>query len=167
MPTICKIVNHYIATTKLNFRTELQTPEDWTKDWQHLRERYPWLVATVDERVVGVAYAGPWKARSAYDWSTESTVYVDPTAQRRGVGRALYERLFSLLDAQGYRTTLAVIALPNPASIGIHESFGFRPVGVLRSVGFKLGTWCDVGFWQRLHEHSDAAPSAVRPLPGP
>jgi len=162
MPAFCKIVNHYIATTTLNFRTQAQTPDEWLKEWQRLRERYPWLVATVDAAVVGLAYAGPWKARSAYDWSAEVTVYVADGARRQGIGKALYERLLAILDAQGYRTELAVVALPNPASVALHEFFGFRPAGVLQAVGFKFDAWCDVGFWQRQGKSIDAKPGPIR-----
>jgi len=88
MPAVCTIVNHYIETSTVNFRTEPQEPQEWTDDLVRLRERYPWLVAEVDGEVAGIAYAGPWKARNAYDWTAESTVYVSPRHQRgvRGLG---------------------------------------------------------------------------------
>lgn len=78
MPAVCDIVNHYIETSTVNFRTEPQTPQEWTQDLLHLQERYPWLVAEVDGEIAGIAYAGPWKARNAYDWTAESTVYISP-----------------------------------------------------------------------------------------
>jgi phosphinothricin acetyltransferase len=162
MPAVCNIINHYIATTTYNFRTSPQTPEEWLADWTHWHERYPWLVAMRDGRVIGIAYAAPWKARAAYDWCTEVTVYVANDCVRQGVGHRLYERLFSLIDRQGYHTQVAVIALPNEASVAVHEAFGFRHAGTLREVGYKHGGWRDVGFWQRRTGLSDEPAGAIR-----
>mgnify|MGYP001578819294 CR=1 FL=1 len=149
LPAVCEIVNHYIATTAINFRTDPQTLAEWVADWTAFRARYPWLVAVRDDRVVGLAHAGPFKPRAAYDWCAEVTVYVAPGEGRRGIGRRLYERLFERMDAQGFRSQVAVIALPNDPSVALHEAFGFRHAGTLRGAGYKLGAWRDVGFWQR------------------
>ena len=150
MPSFAAIVNYFIETTTVNFRTNPQRPDEWRDDWKLLSERYPWLVAQDGSEIVGLAYAGPWKAREAYGWSAESTVYVANGQHRRGIGRLLCNRLLAILDAQGYRSTIGVIALPNLASVAMHEACGFRYTGTLASVGFKHGQWCDVGFWQRL-----------------
>lgn len=167
MAAVCDIVNHYIAGTTYNFRTSPQTPEDWIADWTRCHKRYPWLVATIDGRVVGVAYAGPWKPRAAYDWCAEVTVYVAHDCTRRGIGRRLYERLFALIDQQGFHSQVALIALPNPASVAVHEAFGFRHVGTLREVGYKHGGWRDVGFWQRCPGGSGEPAGAISPVPDP
>jgi len=155
---VCEIVNHYIAHTTWNFRLEPQTESDWLADWSANRARYPWLVASVDETVAGVAYTGPWKRRAAYDWSAEVTVYVAEDLQHLGVGRALYSRLLPMLDQLGFRTAVAVIALPNPGSVALHEAHGFHHVGTLPEIGFKHGKWVDVGFWHRRGELPSAAP---------
>ncbi|MBI2901104.1 MAG: N-acetyltransferase [Planctomycetes bacterium] len=165
MAAVCEIINHYIAATTFNFRTSPQTPDEWIADWTQYDTRYPWLVATRDERVVGIAYATPWKARAAYDWCAEVTVYVAHDCARQGVGRLLYERLFPLLDQQGYHTQVAAIALPNDPSVGVHEAFGFRHVGTLREVGYKQGGWRDVGFWQRRTGSSTQPAAAILPVP--
>lgn len=110
--------------------------------------RLPWLVA-IDEGVVGFAYAAPHRTRAAYRWSVDVSVYLHASARGRGIGRALYGELFPLLSELGYVSAFAGIALPNPASIALHESFGFVPVGTYRDVGFKHGRWHDVGWWQR------------------
>jgi phosphinothricin acetyltransferase len=107
-------------------------------------------VAVVDDRVVGVAYAGPWNERAAYRWTVESTVYVEESAHRRGVGDALYTELLDRLRRQGFHSAVAVIALPNDPSVRLHERHGFAQVGELREAGFKHGAWHDVGFWQCL-----------------
>lgn len=148
-PEICALVNRYIESTTFNFRTEPQTPGEWIEEWSVGRADYPWLVATFDGCIAGVAYAGSWKGRPAYDWCAEVTVYVAQDVQRTGIGGALYRRLLELLDGQGYRTEVAVITLPNEPSVSFHEAYGFRHAGVLTGVGYKHGEWLDVGFWQR------------------
>ena len=164
MTSFADIVNYYIETTAINFRTAPQSPAEWRDDWKLLSDRYPWLVAVDSGTVVGLAYACPWKPRNAYDWSAESTVYVANGLARRGVGRILYERLLTTLDAQGYRSTIGVIAQPNEASVALHEAFGFRHVGTLEAVGFKHGQWRDVGFWQRQSPSAGASPGELLPV---
>lgn len=158
MAAVCEIVNHYIVTSWANFRTEPQTADEWTEQFEAGRERHPWLVAEVDGVVAGIAYASPWRPRAAYGWTVETTVYLAPGQGGRGLGRALYERLLPLLAAQGYRSAVATIALPNPASVRLHEACGFTAVGVLRDAGFKLGAWHDIGYWQAHLRADDAAP---------
>jgi phosphinothricin acetyltransferase len=108
---------------------------------------YPWLVLEEEGRVLGYAYAGRHQARAAYRWSVDVTVYVRNGFHRRGIGRALYERLFEILRRQGFRMAYAGIALPNEGSVGLHEAMGFALVGVYRDVGWKQGGWRDVGWW--------------------
>ena len=123
--------------------------------------RYPWLVAELDGAVAGYAYAGPHRARAAYRWSTDVTVYVSAAHHRRGVGRALYTQLFALLVEQGYYEAGAGITLPNDASVALHESLGFRPIGVYQDIAFKFGAWRDVGWWQKtLRPHVPDTPPA-------
>lgn len=123
----------------------------------------PWLVCAEGEGVLGYAYAGPFRARPAYRWTVESTVYVHAGQRRRGVARALMTALLGLLELQGLRTVVAGIALPNEASAALHEALGFTHAGTFRSVGHKLGRWWDVGFWQRgLGELADT-PDEPRP----
>ncbi len=109
---------------------------------------YPWLVAELDGEVAGYAYGSEHRVRACYRWAADVTVYVSPAHQRRGLGRALYEALLSLLTRQGVYMACAGITLPNDASVALHEAVGFRPVGVYRAIGFKHGSWRDVGWWQ-------------------
>jgi L-amino acid N-acyltransferase YncA len=127
--------------------------------------QYPWLVAEAGGDVLGYAYAAQHRTRAAYRWSTDVSVYLADHARGRGLGRALYTALLDLLTAQGYANAFAGIALPNPASIGLHESLGFVAIGVYRAVGWKLGRWHDVGWWQRRLTTSDAAPRTPIPMP--
>jgi L-amino acid N-acyltransferase YncA len=108
----------------------------------------PYLVYDRGGEVLGFAYASKHRERAAYRWSVDVSVYVHERARRHGVGRALYTSLFALLRLQGFYAAHAGITLPNPASVGLHEALGFIPVGVYRSVGYKMGAWHDVGWWQ-------------------
>jgi L-amino acid N-acyltransferase YncA len=111
-------------------------------------ERYPWLVAVAENgEVVGYAYAGKHRERAAYRWSVDFTAYLATSARGRGIGTALYRALVALCQTLGYYRAFAAITLPNEASVGLHEKIGFKPIGVYRRVGFKLGIWHDVGWW--------------------
>lgn len=112
-------------------------------------ERLPWLVWDEAGVVLGYAYASAYRARAAYDRTVETTVYVGRGAQGRGVGRRLYAALLDRLIAAGFTQALGVIALPNEASVALHEAMGFRQVARLERVGCKFGRWLDVGYWQR------------------
>jgi L-amino acid N-acyltransferase YncA len=109
-----------------------------------------WFVAELGGTVAGYAYGSPHRSREAYRSSCDVAVYVDPGFARQGVGRALYGVLFPHLKAAGYHAAFAGIALPNPGSIGLHEAMGFTPIGIYREVGWKMGGWRDVGWWQNL-----------------
>ena len=128
---------------------------------------FPWLIAELDDAVAGYAYASQHHARASYRWSADVTVYVAHAYHRRGVARALYERLLDLITGQGYYEACAGITLPNDASVGLHESLGFRPIGVYRDIAFKFGAWRDVGWWQKtLREHApDRSPDEPSPPP--
>ena len=159
-----EIVNHYIETTAINFHDRPQSEDDWEATWQVLHERYPFIVADKDGVLGGIAYASPWKLRGAYDWTCEVTVYVRAGHERQGIGRALSARMLEILQAQGYRAVVAVIALPNDASVALHESLGYEHAGTLRNLGFKLGAWRDVSFWQLAFGDPDVAPEPVKPV---
>jgi phosphinothricin acetyltransferase len=127
----------------------------------------PWIVACDRDRVVGYAYAAPFRHRAAYRWSAESSVYIAESARGQGVGRLLYDDLIAIVTDLGYTTLFAGITLPNPASIRLHESVGFTPIGVFRQAGYKYRAWHDVGWWQRLLAVRPADPPAPLPwLPG-
>ena len=110
--------------------------------------QYPWLVCEIESQVAGYAYASAFRARYAYQWTAETTVYVHPGFQRRGVSTGLYHSLIALLRQQGYCNAIGVIALPNPGSIRAHEAVGFNKLGVFENVGYKAGSWRDTGWWQ-------------------
>jgi phosphinothricin acetyltransferase len=127
---------------------------------------HPWLVAERDGQVAGYAYATSHRARAAYRWAVDVSVFIDSDYRRLGVGRALYGALFDLLRRQRILVACAGIALPNDASLGLHESFGFVPVGVYRRIGWKAGAWRDVSWWQLvLSELADGGPPPEPLLP--
>ncbi|HSS33517.1 MAG TPA: arsinothricin resistance N-acetyltransferase ArsN1 family B [Solirubrobacterales bacterium] len=125
---------------------------------------HPWLVAEDGGEVVGYAYACPFQERPAYRWSASVSVYVAAERAGQGLGRALYTELLAGLRRQGFRNACAGITLPNPASVGLHESLGFELVGVNREVGWKHGAWRDVGWW---HLQLAPAPAGEPPEPLP
>lgn len=148
---IAEIYNHYVAQTVITFEEEaVSAPEMVRRIEDAGSASLPWLVAEREGKVVGYAYATPWRARSAYRFSVEVTVYVDPDCPRMGIGRRLYDELLPKLKARGAHAAFGVIALPNDASVALHERFGFAKVAHLKEVGWKFGRWIDVGYWQRL-----------------
>ena len=129
---------------------------------------YPWIVATTGEGddggVIGYAYATRFRERAAYRYVVETSIYVADTAQRQGAGRLLYEALIDTLRAQGFIHAIGSLALPNDASISLHEAVGFRRTGVYREVGYKHGRWIDVGLWQCELNEPGVPPVEPRPF---
>jgi phosphinothricin acetyltransferase len=138
------VVEHSIASFEL-------VPPDEAEMARRLRSGsgLPWLVAAYGDQVAGYAYASRFRHRPAYRWSVETSVYVADAYAGRGVGKGLMAELLARLGADGYVMAFAAIALPNPVSERLHESLGFRPVGVFRDVGFKHGGWRDVAWWSK------------------
>ena len=124
----------------------------------------PWLVLEEEGTVVGYAYAAPHNERWAYRWSVNTAIYIRGTHHRRGAGRALYATLFDVLRHLGYYKAVAGITLPNPASVGLHEAMGFERVGVYRDIGYKLGAWRDVGWYEAPIQPASADPREPRPI---
>jgi phosphinothricin acetyltransferase len=145
---IADVYAPYVRDTATSFETEAPDAAELALRIERIGSHYPWLAASSDGRIVGYAYACENRSRRAYRWSVDTAVYLDESAQRRGIGRELYRRLFALLRAQGYVNAFAGVTLPNVASVGLHESMGFALIGVYRRVGYKLGAWHDVGWWQ-------------------
>jgi L-amino acid N-acyltransferase YncA len=136
-----------VTDTVISFEFEPPSVDEMRQRIEVTLQRYPWLVCERQGRLLGYAYAGAHGSRAAYQWSVDVSVYVHEDARRTGVGRALYASLFAALDLQGFYNAYAGATLPNPASVGLHESVGFRQVGVYRGVGYKLGEWHDVVWW--------------------
>jgi L-amino acid N-acyltransferase YncA len=169
---IAEIYRPIVDSTTISFETAPPDGEEMARRIVETTLEHPWLVCEIGGRIAGYAYATKHRVRSAYKWSVDTSVYVDASFRQGGVGRGLYQSLFAILSAQGYFNAFAGIALPNPASVGLHEAVGFTKIGVYQRVGYKFGEWRDVGWWQlelKAHEQSPAEPltiEAVRALPG-
>lgn len=153
-----------VSATAISFEEAPPTQEDIAARIRETVKQTPWLVCERGEAFQGYAYAGKFRARPAYQWTAEVTVYVSPEHQGQGVASRLYRSLFDALTLQGFRTAVAGIALPNPASVALHERFGFEEVGVFPKVGYKLGRWHDVGWWRKPLGDYEPAPYPPRPL---
>jgi len=144
-----------VRDTAISFELEPPTPAQMRTRIESTLAQFPWLVCESDRGIDGYAYASRHRERAAYQWSADVSVYVTANRRGRGLGRGLYTPLLGMLQDLGYYSALAGIALPNPASVGLHEAMGFWPIGIYRNIGYKLGAWHDVGWWQlRLREYS-------------
>jgi L-amino acid N-acyltransferase YncA len=146
---IARIYNYYIQNTVITFEEEpvsAQVMATRVAEVQGLS--LPWLVADVDNATVGYAYATKWKARSAYRYSVETTIYLEHGCEGHGIGTTLYSGLVSILRQLGIHVAIGGAALPNEASAALHEKLGFEHVATFPQVGFKQGKWVDVAYWQ-------------------
>lgn len=161
-PVVAAIYEPIVRDTSISFEIEPPDAGEIARRISEDMPAYPWFVAADDDAVVGYAYATRHRARPAYRWAVDVSVYVESTQHRRGVGRQLYDTLMEVLTSQGYRNAFAGIALPNPASVGLHESVGFEYVGTFASVGWKHRRWHDVAWWQRSLGTGDGPPGEIR-----
>ena len=155
---VAEIYSPFVSGSATSFEVVAPDAAEIRKRIMEITHRYPWLVFEGDGAVLGYAYASQHRTRQAYQWSTDVSVYIHESARKRHVGRALYTALFELLRRQGYFNAYAGITLPNPASVGLHESMGFTTVGVYSRVGFKFGNWHDV-VWLQLRLSEQARPA--------
>jgi len=153
-----------VRDTAISFETEPPSAQVMAARIETTLPTHPWLVAVRDSDVVGYAYASEHAQRGAYRWSVNVSAYLAEAARGQGVGRRLYGALIPTLKAQGFRSAFAGIALPNDASVGLHEAVGFEPLGVYREVGFKLGQWRDVGYWRLSLTQGEGAPADPAPF---
>lgn len=148
---IARIYSHYILNSTITFEEQAVGEAEIADRMREVQTRsLPYVVAEENGRVVGFAYAGHWVGRSAYRFSVETTVYIDPDFKGQGLGTQLYESLIRDLRDKKIHAVIAIIALPNAASIALHEKFGFEKVAHFRDVGRKFGRWIDVGYWELI-----------------
>ena len=139
----------YVENTGVSFEDHPPESRSFRTRIEQMMEKLPWLVAEVDGKVVGYAYAAPHRVRAAYSWSTEFSVYIGSQYRHQGVGALLYQRLVTLVQRQGYRNVYALITLPNQAAVELHRKLGFTELEVRHHAGYKLGRWYDV-LWMEL-----------------
>jgi len=151
---ICGIYNHYVRETIVTFEEQPVLPAEMAERIVRVTATHPWLVEEHDGRLRGYAYASVWRPRASYRYSTEGTIYLAPDCVGRSLGTALYGDLLSLVRAAGAHTIVGALALPNPASVALHEKLGFEKAAELREVGRKFDRWIDVGYWQLMLERA-------------
>ncbi|WNO54420.1 GNAT family N-acetyltransferase [Stakelama saccharophila] len=166
---IAEIYAPYVTNGHVSFESEAPGAETMRARMAKHGGFYPWLVATIGEdggmpRIVGYAYAAPFRDRPAYRYIVEASIYVSQEDTRRGVGRLLYGALMDTLRAQDFTRAVAVLALPNEASIRLHEAVGFHRAGAIGEAGFKRNQWIDIGFWVCKLNDSALPPQEPRPF---
>jgi phosphinothricin acetyltransferase len=161
---IAAIYAPYCETTVISFEEAAPDADEMARRVAAIGSTRPWIVLEDEGVVIGYAYASAHHERAAYRWAVSTAIYVNRGHHRRGAGRALYTTLFALLRALGYRQATAGITLPNPASVALHAAFGFAPVGVYRQIGYKMGGWHDVGWYQVEIQPMSAQPQEPRSI---
>ena len=166
-PAIAAIYAPYCTDSRISFEEAApHAPEMARRIAGDRPGMHPWLVAELCSGIAGYAASSPFRTRPAYRWSVETGLYLDPRAQGQGIGRLLLSTLLELLERQGYVSAIGAIALPNRASVALHEKLGFDRVGTYRGTGFKHGQWLDVGLWQRDLAPRTNSPAEPRPYAG-
>ena len=148
---VAHIYNYYVENTVITFEEHAVAASEMSARIAEVQSQgFPWLVAEADGSIVGYCYASRWKTRSAYRHSVESTIYLKNGSNGRGIGKTLYSALLAILRRQGIHAVMGGAALPNAASVALHESLGFERVATFRQVGFKHDQWVDVAYWQLI-----------------
>jgi L-amino acid N-acyltransferase YncA len=145
---ITAIYNYYIENTIITFEEEMISVSEMASRIEAISIKYPFLVYEENGTIAGYAYATPWKVRSAYRYSAENTIYLHPDAKGKGIGSALFQKFLDEINKTGLHALIGGIALPNNASVALHEKFGFKKVAQFEETGFKFGKWIDVGYWE-------------------
>ena len=161
---VLAIYGPYCDSTTVSFEIAAPTTAQMSERIQRIMVQHPWVVAEIDGEVAGYVYASQHRERAAYRWMVDVAVYVSPAHRRRNLGKALYSCLFEVLRDQGYFKAFAGITLPNAASVRLHEAVGFRSLAVYKGVGYKLGQWLDVGWWQLDLQPKTENPAEPRPF---
>lgn len=149
-PQICEIYNHYVESTVITFEEDSISAAAMSRRILDVTTALPWLVTEINGSIAGYAYAIAWKSRSAYRLSVESAIYLRPESTGRGIGRELYEALIADLRERRLHCVIGGIALPNAASVALHERLGFKKIGRFPEVGWKQDKWVDVGYWELI-----------------
>lgn len=145
---ICAIYNYHVANTIVTFEEAMVTENEMAQRIKNISLKFPWLVCEKDQVIAGYAYAFEWRARSAYRYAAEATVYIHEDFKGKGIGTVLYTNLIKEMKALSFHSLIGGISLPNHASIALHEKLHFKKVAHFEQVGFKLNHWIDVGYWQ-------------------
>ena len=161
---ISQIYRPIVEESSISFESKAPNEEEIKEKIHKLMPKYPWLVLEYNNLIAGYTYASPHRSRHAYQWSVESSVYIDPLYYQMGIGKALYMALFAILKHQGFFNIYAGIGIENAGSIAFHEACGFELVGVYKNVGYKFGAWHNVGWWSLLLNEYVDNPEKPKPL---
>ena len=161
---VLEIYGPFCESSPVSFEVVAPSVDEMRSRIEKISRQYPWLICEVGGQVAGYVYASQHRERAAYRWNVDVAAYVGPNYRRRRLGQALYSTLFSILRRQGYFKAFAGITMPNEASVRLHESVGFKPIAIYRGVGYKLGRWLDVGWWQYELQPEMANPPEPLPL---
>ncbi|MBX9736814.1 MAG: GNAT family N-acetyltransferase [Phycisphaerales bacterium] len=176
-PAIAALTNRYITGSAVHFAYQPVTAEGLRNAWLETRATFPYVVAEIADlaspggaRFAGYAKAARWRERDAYRPTAEVGIYVEPGVQGQGIGKALHKTLIQACREAGFHSLIAGIAQPNEASVALHLAVGFDEIGVFRQVGWKLGRWHDVGFYQMMLKDAEDRPvkllEVTVPAPG-
>jgi phosphinothricin acetyltransferase len=163
-PALSAIYRPYVEDSRISFEETAPDADEMARRMDG--DLYPWFVAEEDGRVLGYAASSPFRTRPAYRWVVETGLYLAADAQGRGIGRRLLTALLETLTRQGFVSAVGAIALPNPASVALHEKLGFTRSGTYAQVGFKFGAWLDVGLWQKNLAERTERPAEPLPFVG-
>lgn len=157
---LLEIYAPYVTDTSITFEYTVPTIEEFKKRIENILMKYPYLVAEKENKILGYAYAGCFKSRAAYDWSVETSIYIDKNGRNKGIGKKLYFELEKILKKQNITNVNACITYPNPSSIGFHEHMGYRKVAHFTKCGYKFDKWHDMIWMEKIiNDHK------VNPLP--
>jgi len=146
---LATIYNPYITDGVISFEYDAVDGNEMARRIGRITERYPWIVYEIDGHIQGYAYASRWKERAAYHYCAETTVYLRQGQEGKGIGTLLYEELLRRLPNHDVKIAIGCIAVPNEASVALHEKLGFEKVGHFPEVGFKFDRWIDIGYWRK------------------
>jgi len=163
-PALLSIYSPIVLETATSFEVEVPTISTFVDRINTYSSKSPWLVAEVNGQIIGYAYGTSHRSRQAYQWNQEVTVYVHPDFKRQGIARDLYSKLLELLRFMGFGKAIAVITIPNDASIQFHSSMGFRHIGEMKNVGFKLGQWHSTSWWDLELQPVSNEPIEIKPV---
>jgi phosphinothricin acetyltransferase len=164
---ILAIYAPYIRDTSITFETDIPSEVALSERIQTFSQNFPWLVCEINGVIAGYAYGSKHRERVAYQWSVECSVYIHDDFLKAGIATALYTALFVILKQQGFCNVYAVINLPNERSVKLHEKMGFEHFAAYKNVGYKLGKWKNVGWWQLIindYTHEPSPPTSFEEL---
>jgi len=145
---ILSIYEYYVLNTAITFEYDVPSVEEMQSRMKSIQMKYPFLVAKLEEKIVGYGYATDFRHRAAYQWSPECTIYLDKNFSGKGIGKTLYKKLFEILKLQGFYNVFGGVGLPNDASVALHLKMGFREVGIYENIGYKQGKWHSTKWFQ-------------------